>query len=69
MLFFTRRLKMPMMSDKAWKICQKNGGIWGEHENYRKVDWVWKCEDNTTVLGYWDWVVASMEQEEYEDEN
>lgn len=55
---------MQMMSDKAWKLCQRNGGLWGECERYPKSDWISETVNNYTVLGYWDWVASRIEQEE-----
>ena len=60
---------MPMMSDKAWKLCQRNGGIWGECEEHSKSCWGSECYNNETVLGYWDWVASRIEQEEDDAEN
>ena len=56
------------MRDKAWKICQKNGGIWGEHPDHPKDIWSSECLNNDTVIGYWDWVSSRIEQEEWEEE-
>ncbi len=58
---------MQMMSDKAWKICQRNSGVWGEHPEYPKSDWAYEVNNNTTIRGYWDWVVTQIEQEENDE--
>lgn len=57
---------MQMMCDAAWKLCNKNGGIWGSYPKYPKEDWVSEVINNDTVLGYWNWVSVHVEQEEDE---
>ncbi len=54
---------MIMMSDKAWKIAQRNGGIWGLHSKHLRYDWVNEVTTGLTQIGYWDWVVAKVKEE------
>lgn len=58
---------MPMMSDSAWKVCQRNKGIWGEHRKYTRHEWKHEVLSDNSQRGYWDWVDAKIEMEE-EDE-
>lgn len=57
---------MSMMTDAAWKICQRNGGIWGSHLDYPLEDWKYEVTNNDTRMGYWNWVESKIEQEEDE---
>ncbi len=59
---------MSLMTDKAWKICQRNGGIWGEYSRYPVAAWQLECRNNETRRGYWNWVVSQIEQQEMEEQ-
>lgn len=39
-------------------------GTWGEHPSYPSEDWKYEVEAGDTRRGYWDWVVAKLEQAE-----
>ena len=40
------------------------GGWWGEHPKYSRRDWNGEAGDNNTGLGYWDWVLNRIDQEQ-----
>ena len=44
-------------------------GWWGQHPKYPRADWGSECFDNNTTLGYWEWVVGRIddEDEDYPD--
>jgi hypothetical protein len=51
----------------VWKVlADQHGGIWGEHPDYPVSDWRAEVSNNDTRLGYWDWVMSQMEQDENE---
>lgn len=35
---------------------------WSEHAQYPLADWQQLVQDNSTRLGYWDWVLAQVEE-------
>ena len=43
------------------------GGWWGEHPSYPRQDWMDEAGENDTGLGYWDWVLNKIDQEEPEN--
>jgi len=47
---------MSLMTDAAWKICQRNGGYWGEYSDFPLEDWKYEVANNDTRNGYWNWV-------------
>lgn len=55
---------MQMMSDEAWKVCQRNGDIDSEHPEHSKVIWIEEAMHGQTIIGYWDWVVMRIAKEE-----
>jgi len=57
-----------IMSDAAWKICQKHGGVWGEYPDHDKDDWRTEVANDDTVLGYWQWVECQIQQKKDEEE-
>ena len=60
---------MPLMSDKAWKLCQNCGGsVWDQHPTYLREDWAQEAHNGDTIIGYWDWVISQIEQAEDEEE-
>jgi len=36
-------------------------GVWGEHPEYPRSDWVSEVRNNDTSLGCWDWVQNEIE--------
>jgi hypothetical protein len=51
------------------KLITVNGGnLWGVHPKYPKSDWQFEVENGDTMLGYWEWVLCKLEEEESEDE-
>lgn len=48
---------------EAWmdRFVRKFGGWWGEHPEYSVTDWRHEVRNETTRLGYWDWVLSSLE--------
>ena len=66
---------MPEKPDKeltATELQEKYdhvSGKWGEHPDYRMEAWGEAAADLSTRLGYWDWVVAQLEQDGDEDDN
>ena len=51
---------------KAEKLREKYGGHWEVHPDWPRQDWISEVENGDTVLGYWDWVSASIENSEKE---
>lgn len=54
------------MTHEAHALAQKHGGVWGKHPNYIVADWQYEVTNNYTRLGYWDWVLNRIWQEEDE---
>lgn len=40
------------------------GGHWSAHPKYPVTDWQYDVANDDTRLGYWEWVLAKIEQEE-----
>lgn len=57
-----------LMNDKAWKLCQDYGGIWGEHPQLKVHNWQLAIEFNQTRDSYWNWVVEMIEENETEEQ-
>ena len=57
---------MSLMTDVAWKICQRNGGYWGEHLGFPLKDWKREVANNDTREGYWNWVNNKVLQDKKE---
>ena len=57
---------MPLMTDKAYRICREHGGMWGSYPDHPVSDWQDEVSQHDTILGYWDWVVDQIEQAEEE---
>lgn len=43
-------------------------GTWGDHPIHRRGDWIIEVASHSTQRGYWDWVAASIEQNEGESD-
>ena len=39
-------------------------GAWGEHPDFCRNDWQTEVGNDDTLLGYWDWVVAQLDQQD-----
>lgn len=39
-------------------------GYWGAHPAYPVKDWLYEVRNGDTRQGYWDWVVARIEEEQ-----
>lgn len=39
-------------------------GAWGEHPDFCRKDWQTEVGNDDTLLGYWDWVVAQLDQQD-----
>jgi hypothetical protein len=37
-----------------------NGGHWGEHPEHSLADWAHDAMEDSTRLGYWEWVDARI---------
>ena len=65
---------MPEKTDKeltAAELQEKYdypSGRWGNHPDYPMEAWGESAADLSTRLGYWDWVVAQLEQNDDDDE-
>lgn len=57
---------MSLMTDAAWKICQKWGGHWTEHPDFSESDWQYEVTNNDTREGYWNWVSNKIMQNKKE---
>ena len=42
----------------------KKYGYWGEHPRHKQKDWSHEVSEDYTRLGYWDWVVDKLIEEE-----
>ena len=51
------------MAYTAKRLQAKWGGMWGAHPVYRLYAWQQEVADNTTRLGYWEWVAAQIDPE------
>lgn len=47
---------------KAEWVAEEFGGHKGEHPALPVADWKIEVENDDTRLGYWDWVVARLEE-------
>lgn len=57
------------LTDEAWRICQRYGGLWGSHTDHPVSDWQHEVSNHDTIIGYWDWVVNQIEQAKEEADN
>lgn len=48
-------------------ICYRYGGYWGEHPIYTVELWRYEVNNEDTRLGYWEWVVNEIRNEENEE--
>lgn len=49
------------LSAKLVRQCGDN--LWGSCAQYPIADWKQEVEDGSTVLGYWEWVIAQAESD------
>jgi len=56
-----------LMNDKAWKLAQDYGGIWGEHPELKIKNWQLDIEFGRTRDSYWNWVIETIEHNEEEE--
>lgn len=47
---------------------QKKYGYWGEHPEHTRWGWQLDVDEGNTSLGYWEWVVSILEQEEMDEQ-
>jgi len=40
------------------------GGYWGEHPEFKVERWQYEVNNNYTRLGYWEWVVDELANNE-----
>lgn len=45
---------------------QSKYGTWGEHPQFSEHDWREEVANRDTRRGYWDWVQAQIESDEFE---
>ena len=51
------------------KLQEDGGkGVWSEHPKFSRCEWGEEAYEHDTVLGYWDWVIAQIEQEKSDPE-
>lgn len=50
-----------MVAIAALQRTYAAGDVWGEHPTYPREDWRHEVDNNETHLGYWEWVVHTME--------
>jgi hypothetical protein len=43
------------------QALQDHYGVWGEFSAFPRRDWEYEVENHDTNLGYWDWVVSTLE--------
>jgi hypothetical protein len=48
------------------EIADLYGGNWSQHPRFPVSDWQYEVTNDTTRLGYWDWVVAKIEEDQHE---
>lgn len=46
------------------RLMDANGGYWGEHPVFPPAYWRYEVGNNKTLLGYWEWVQARLEDGE-----
>lgn len=49
------------MREEANKLAEKFG-LWVGHPDFKVCVWQYEVANNDTRLGYWDWVVAQIEE-------
>jgi hypothetical protein len=49
-------------------LAEQHGGTWGEHPDHSRSAWRLEVEAEGTSLGYWDWVIAQIEQADEDEE-
>uniref|UniRef100_A0A6M3LT21 Uncharacterized protein n=1 Tax=viral metagenome TaxID=1070528 RepID=A0A6M3LT21_9ZZZZ len=42
--------------------------IWDNHPDFPVEDWMHEVSNDDTRLGYWEWVRAKIEQNDWDDE-
>lgn len=45
-------------------LLQKAYGYWGEHPRHKQKEWSYEVSEDYTRLGYWDWVMEKLIEEE-----
>jgi hypothetical protein len=52
------------MTWNAIQLAEANGGHWGEHPEHTVSEWRWAVGNGDTRLGYWDWVLSLIAQDD-----
>ena len=55
-------IKMLSTNDKAPPLRKTVEDLWSSHERFSKEDWKAEVVNDTTHLGYWEWVDNQLEQ-------
>ena len=50
-----------MTDQELWLNAKKPEDIWASDPNYPVDEWQYEVAEDSTRLGYWDWVVHSYE--------
>ena len=56
-------------AEVAALVVENGGDLWGVHPKYPKSDWKYEVENGDTMLGYWEWALCKLEEEESEDDS
>ena len=57
-----------MIDSDIQSLKAANGGHWGEHPEYGLSEWQAEVEEDSTRLGYWEWVDARICESGEEDD-
>jgi len=55
------------MTKEARELADECGGYWAEHHEYLIEDWGHAIQNNDTRLGYWDWILEMLKNEDDND--
>lgn len=45
-------------------IRNRDNGSWDNHDEFPRADWCDEVRGGNTQLGYWDWVIHKLEEQD-----
>ena len=60
-----RQLTTSARTETVAKLVVECGGdLWGKHPRHSRTDWRNEVENGDTMLGYWEWVLCRLDEED-----
>ena len=53
------------MSPEAYLLADQHGGLWQEHDTFKRSDWKQDVESEATQDGYWDCIKPARNGRRY----